>query len=64
MSLPKHHSLLNPVLDAIRALGGSASIAELDDRVTQDLALPEEDVSAHTRVVPKLSWNTGSPGPI
>ena len=37
--VPTHWNLLNPTLDAIRALGGSASIKEIDDQVTQQLDL-------------------------
>jgi restriction system protein len=45
LTVPKYDDLLNPVLRAIRELGGSASIAEVDERVTRDLGLSEEDLS-------------------
>ena len=38
-SVPQFHELFNPTLDAIRALGGSASIAEIVNRVIEDLKL-------------------------
>ena len=38
-SVPQFHALFNPTLDAIRALGGSASIAEIVNRVIEDLKL-------------------------
>ena len=42
MTVPKHHELFNPVLQAIKRLGGSASIAELDEEVTKSLPLSDE----------------------
>lgn len=44
MKLPRHYELFNPVLQAIRELSGSASIAELDETVTKNLNLPEDVV--------------------
>ena len=38
-SVPTFDMLLNPTLGAIRSLGGSASIAEIDNRVIETLAL-------------------------
>lgn len=38
--VPTFDKLLNPTLEALRNLGGSASIQELVDRVLADLALP------------------------
>jgi hypothetical protein len=39
VKLPRHYELFNPVLQAIRELSGSASIAELDETVTKNLNL-------------------------
>lgn len=40
--IPTVADLLNPTLAAIRALGGSATIAEIENRVPADLRLPED----------------------
>ena len=40
--IPTTAELFNPALAAIRALGGSATIAEIENRVTADLGLPED----------------------
>lgn len=45
MVVPKHRELFNPVLQAIKRLGGSASIAELDEEVTKSLLLSDEDIT-------------------
>lgn len=42
MTMPTHLDLLNPTLRALEALGGSASLQELNQRVIQDLNLPDE----------------------
>ena len=42
--LPKHSDLMWPTLRALRDLGGSGSIHELDDRVATDLKLTEEQL--------------------
>ena len=43
-SVPSHKELFNPVLKAIQALGGSASNAEIVNRVIEDLRLPDSVV--------------------
>ena len=40
--VPKYHDLMNPALNALRALGGSASIAEMEVKVAHDLDLSDE----------------------
>ena len=40
--IPTTTELFNPTLAAIRALGGSATIAEIENRVAADLGLPED----------------------
>ena len=37
--VPGEHDLLNPPLSALHALGGSASISEIANRVTEDMGL-------------------------
>jgi len=43
--VPQYTALFNPVLQAIKKLGGSASIAELDEEVTNNLRLTNEDIA-------------------
>lgn len=42
--LPKYHELLNPTLEALHRLGGSASIGELVEAVAKGLNLPPDVV--------------------
>lgn len=41
-AIPQYHELFNPLLDALRELGGSATVAEIEEQVAKDLALPDE----------------------
>ena len=60
--IPTNAELFNPTLAAIRALGGSATIAEIENRVTADLRLPEDVTQAlhgkgsQTELAYRLSW--------
>ena len=61
MSVPQYQNLFNPVLQALKTLGGSASIAELDEEVTRSLDLtPEEIAEPHdagqTKLAYRLAW--------
>jgi restriction system protein len=61
MSVPKYDELFNPLLQALRELGGSASVAELEDRVASLLKLSEEDIATlhkgnRTRLSYNLAW--------
>jgi restriction system protein len=61
MSVPKYDELFNPLLQALRELGSSASVAELEDRVASLLKLSEEDVTTihkgnRTRLSYNLAW--------
>lgn len=61
MSVPKYDELFNPLLRALRELGSSASVAELEDRVASLLQLSEEDIATihkgnHTRLSYNLAW--------
>ena len=40
--VPKSDELMNSTLGAIRALGGSASIEEIENKATDDMALPSQ----------------------
>ncbi len=61
MSVPKYDELFNPLLQALRELGSSASVAELEDRVASLFQLSEEDVTTihkgnRTRLSYNLAW--------
>jgi restriction system protein len=61
MAVPKHHELFNLVLRAIKALGGSATNAELDEEVTKHLGLTEDEIAEPhnermTELEYRLAW--------
>lgn len=57
MSIPKFHELFNPVLEAIKKLGGSASISELDEEVTKSLHLTDKEIAeAHNERMTELEY--------
>ena len=61
MPVPPVDQLYNPVLRAVQVLGGSASILELDDAVTHDLALTENEVNQphderRSEIAYRLAW--------
>lgn len=61
MSIPKYDDLFNPLLQAIRNLGGSASIAEQEDEVATILKLSDAEVSEvhrgnRTKLSYRLAW--------
>jgi restriction system protein len=61
MPVPKYDMLFNPVLDAMQALGGSASIGELDEQVTRTLGLSQDDTAQmhderQTELHYRLAW--------
>ena len=55
-SVPTHKELFNPVLRAIHGLGGSASNAEIVDRVIEDMRLPDNDRVEQGDPVPNLDF--------
>jgi restriction system protein len=58
MPVPKYYELFNPLLQALRELGGSASITELEETVARILRLSEEEVSTvHRGNRTKFSYN-------
>ncbi len=60
--IPAYHELFNPVLEALRSLGGSATIAELLETVTEQMGLPDDVAEiAHgdgnqTEVGYRIAW--------
>lgn len=55
MAIPQYSELLNPVLEALRRLGGSASISELDAEVIRGLGLTDEEI-ATPQIEYRLAW--------
>jgi restriction system protein len=64
IKLPTHEQLMNPLLRALRALGGSGSIEEIYDKVVELEQFPDEIVSQphdpersnRTEVEYRLAW--------
>lgn len=61
MPIPKYDDLFNPLLQAIRNLGGSASVAEQEDEVATILKLTDAEVSEihrgnRTKLSYRLAW--------
>ncbi len=61
MAIPRRQQLYNPLLQALRELGGSASILELDDATIQKLDLSEADLNQphderRTEIAYRLAW--------
>lgn len=61
MPVPKHDDLFNPLLQALRDLGGSASTTEQEDRVAAILKLSDKDVAeihqgSKTKLGYRLAW--------
>src|SRR5439155_6586984 len=57
MPVPMYDGLFNPLLRAMRELGGSASVAEQEDKVAQLLKLSEQEASEiHRGNRSKLSY--------
>jgi restriction system protein len=61
MPVPTFDALFDPLLHAIRDLGGSASVAEQEDKVVQLLNLSEEEASEihrgnRTKLSYRLAW--------
>lgn len=62
MGVPTYDEMFNPLLQAMRNLGGSASNAELEDEVTKILNLSEEEVNEihrgnKTKFSYRLAWS-------
>jgi restriction system protein len=62
--MPKYHELMNPLLEALRELGGSGSIEEISTKVSEKLELPDEILSiphdpnrsSQTEIEYRLAW--------
>ena len=58
MAVPTYEELMNPALEALRKLGGSASISELAETVAMIMKLPEQDFNAlHKGKQTKFKYN-------
>ena len=53
--IPKHYELFNPLLKALRELGGSATVAEIEDQVAKDLSISEELLTIPAKSHPSKS---------
>lgn len=61
MAIPQRNELYNPLLQAMRNLGGSASIAEMDEEVIKNLHLTDEEIAKphdkrSTELEYRLAW--------
>ncbi len=57
LPIPKFDELFNPLLEAIKKLGGSASITELDEEVTKSLHLTDEEIAKpHNERITSLQY--------
>jgi restriction system protein len=61
MPVPKYDELINPLLQAMNQLGGSASISEQEDAVASILKLSEKDIAeihrgSRTKLNYRLAW--------
>jgi restriction system protein len=61
MPIPKYDDLFNPLLQAVRNLGGSASVAEQEDEIATILKLTDAEVSEihrgnRTKLSYRLAW--------
>lgn len=57
MAVPKYDELFNPLLKAMRELGGSASTGEMEEKVAEILNLSEYDINEiHKGSTTKLSY--------
>ena len=62
--MPQYHDLMNPLLRALKDLGGSGSIEEISSRVLEYLDLPDDilnklhdpERSSQTEVEYRLAW--------
>ncbi|MBI4050011.1 MAG: restriction endonuclease [Candidatus Doudnabacteria bacterium] len=61
MPVPTYDKMFNPVLEALKQLGGSASIGELEQKVAEIMNLSEADISqiykgSRTKFNYRLAW--------
>lgn len=61
MAVPKFEELFDPILETLRELGGSASVTELDDKVTSIMQLSDKDINEihfgnRTKLRYRMAW--------
>jgi len=61
LAVPQYQAFFNPTLQSIKNLGGSASIAELDEDVQKNMNLSDTDIAEmhderQTRVQYRMAW--------
>lgn len=61
MAVPKYDDLFNPILKALRELGGSASVTEMDDKVADILKLSDSEINeihrgSRTKLSYRMAW--------
>ncbi len=61
MAIPQYYDLFNPVLTAMRKIGSSASIAELEQQVIKDIGLTDEEITEphnerQSEIAYRLAW--------
>jgi restriction system protein len=61
MAVPTYDNLYNPLIQALRELGGSGSVSEIEEKVAKILKLSEEDISEihrnnRTKLNYRLAW--------
>jgi len=57
MAVPTYDNLYNPLIQALKELGGSGSVSEIEEKVAEILNLSEEDISEiHRNNTTKLSY--------
>ncbi|MFI5137867.1 MAG: winged helix-turn-helix domain-containing protein [Sphingobacteriales bacterium] len=62
MAVPQYDDLMNPTIQALKDLGGSGHIREIENRVAKILNLSEEDLAdihrgTTTKLVYRLAWS-------
>ena len=61
MAVPKYDELFNPTLEALQKLGGSGTVAEIEEEVAEVLGLSEEEINEfhrgnRTKLSYRLAW--------
>ncbi len=61
MAVPKYHEMMNPIIEALKQLGGSASIIELEETIAAILGLSDNDLNEihsgnRTKFSYRLAW--------
>jgi restriction system protein len=61
MAIPTYDEMFNPLIEALRSLGGSAAVAEIEEKVAEILKLTDEEISDihrgnRTKLSYRLAW--------